>query len=498
MAVQVSVVVGADLLTRDDDVLAVPLYAGADGSGPSPGSDAERLGAALELDLPAFLEREKAKGEPGEFHSLPAYGKLAAGRVLLIGMGERGTATASTYRKVGSGLARRSGEATSIATTVCAGADAEARSAFAEAIALAAYTFTGYKSDPKPSTLARVTVLDKRPAKGASEAVGRAGIRADAVSLARDLVNTPSLDKTPEWLSRQAERAAKRAGLGFAVTAGEVLAAQGFGGIVSVGAGSIRAPRLIQLDYAPAGGARRHVVLVGKGITFDSGGLSLKANDGMVTMKTDMSGGAAVIATLEAVARLGLPVRVTGLVAAAENMISGSATRPSDVIRQYGGRTVEVLNTDAEGRLVLADALAYADAQLEPDVVIDLATLTGAMPVALGRKCAGLFSNDDRLASALLAAGEAAGERLWRMPLVEDYRADLDSDVADLRNIGHGKIQGGSIIAALFLREFVGRRSWAHLDIAGPARADGDDDEITKGGTGFGVRTVLTYLETFR
>jgi leucyl aminopeptidase len=239
-------------------------------------------------------------------------------------------------------------------------------------------------------------------------------------------------------------------------------------------------------------------VIIGKGITFDSGGLSLKPNEGMIAMKTDMSGGAAVIAVMEAVARMGLPLRVTGLVPAAENMPSGTATRPSDVIRHFGGRTSEVLNTDAEGRLVLADALAYADAELRPDVVVDIATLTGAMPVALGRKCAGLFSNDDALADALAAAAADAGEKVWRMPLVEDYRSDLDSEVADLRNIGTGKVQAGSITAALFLREFVGTRRWAHLDIAGPARSDADDDEVTKGGTGFGVRTLLSWLETVR
>jgi leucyl aminopeptidase len=412
-------------------------------------------------------------------------------------MGDRAALTPADFRKAGAQLARRAGSAKTVATTISAGASAEQRVAFAEGVGLAAYRFGSYKSDPKPPTLETVTVVESRPSGDAETVVRRAAVRVDATTLARDLINTPSLDKTPEWLARAAVAAGKRAGLRVGVLTPDDLAAQGFGGILAVGQGSTRGPRLITLAHEPAG-ARRHVVLVGKGITFDSGGLSLKTNDGMVTMKTDMSGGAAVIAVLEAVARLDIPVRVTGLVAAAENMISGSATRPSDVITQFGGRTVEVLNTDAEGRLVLADALAYADAQLAPDYLVDLATLTGAMPIALGRKCAGLFANDDSLAQALLAAGESAGERMWRMPLVEDYRADLDSDVADLRNIGHGKLQGGSIIAALFLREFVGRRRWAHLDIAGPARADSDDDEICKGGTGYGVRTLLTWLETLR
>jgi leucyl aminopeptidase len=214
----------------------------------------------------------------------------------------------------------------------------------------------------------------------------------------------------------------------------------------------------------------------------------------MRTMKTDMAGGAAVIATMSALAALGAPVRVTGLVAAAENLPSGTALRVGDVIRHYGGRTVEVLNTDAEGRLVLADALAYADAELAPDVMVDLATLTGAARVALGSVMAALYATDDGLAAGLLAAGTASGDRLWRMPLAEDYRAGLDSPVADLANVAGGSGRAGSIDAALFLREFTGARAWAHLDIAGAARATADDGEITKGATGFGTQLLLHWL----
>jgi leucyl aminopeptidase len=241
------------------------------------------------------------------------------------------------------------------------------------------------------------------------------------------------------------------------------------------------------------------VVLVGKGITFDSGGLSLKPNDNMKTMKTDMSGGAVVMAVMSALRAMGVSARVTGLVAAAENMPSGSAMRPSDVITHFGGKTSEVLNTDAEGRLVLADALAYADAELDPDVVVDIATLTGAAKVALGLRYAALYATDDDLATALTQAGAASGERLWRLPLSDDYREGIESDVADVANIGHPTSTGehfgaGSIMAALFLREFAGARRWAHLDVAGPGRATGDDAEITKGATGFGVRGLLQWL----
>jgi leucyl aminopeptidase len=279
------------------------------------------------------------------------------------------------------------------------------------------------------------------------------------------------------------------------------LAAQGFGGILAVGMGSAQPPRLIELSYTPAGAGPRtpHVILIGKGITFDTGGLSLKPREPMVPMKTDMAGGGAVIAAMGALRDLGVRVRVTGLVAAAENMPSGSAQRPGDVITHYGGRTVEVRNTDAEGRLVLADALAYAVARLSPDAIVDLATLTGAASLGLGRRHAALYATDDALGDALVEAGRSGGERLWRMPLVEDYRASLDSDVADLCHISlDHKIQGGSITAALFLREFAGDRPWAHLDIAGPARADGDEHEVTKGATGFGTRTLLRWLESRR
>jgi leucyl aminopeptidase len=236
------------------------------------------------------------------------------------------------------------------------------------------------------------------------------------------------------------------------------------------------------------------VVLVGKGITFDTGGLSLKPNEGMKTMKTDMAGGGVVMAVMGALRDLGVRDRVTGLVAAAENMPSGSAMRPGDVITHYGGTTSEVLNTDAEGRLVLADALAYADAELAPDVMVDVATLTGAAKVALGLRHGALFARDDDLAGALTAAGAAAGEPVWRLPLVEDYRKAIDSDVADVANIERRGFGGGSIMAALFLREFTGGRPWAHLDIAGPGRSASDDGELSKGATGYGARLLLAWL----
>ena len=383
---------------------------------------------------------------------------------------------------------------TAVSTSAIAGLPDEGTAAFVQGMLLGSYAFA-LKSGPEGQRGAEVSLLTEHPADH-SAAVDRAVTIAGAVALARDLTNTPSAQKSPEWLAGEAARVADQADLRSRIWADGDLAAAGFGGILAVGSGSIRPPRLIELSYTPAGWDT-HVALVGKGITFDSGGLSLKPNDGMKLMKTDMAGGAAVIAVMSALASLGVRARVTGLVAAAENMPSGSAYRPGDVITQYGGRTVEVLNTDAEGRLVLADAIAYADAALDPAVIVDIATLTGAARVALGTSIGALYSTDDDVAAALLAAGQATGDRLWRMPLPADYLDALDSPVADLAHMARSGTAGadaGSIAAALFLREFTGGRPWAHLDVAGAARATSDDGEITKGGTGFGTRLLLAWL----
>jgi leucyl aminopeptidase len=478
-----------DLTATGAAAVALPVVDGAVRGG-------DKVAAALGADLVAIVERESFKGEPGDVLSLPTYGRLGDTlTVLLVGLGKAAEATPASFRKAGAALVRKAGKASSVYAAVTAEASPRELAAFAEGALLASYAFTAYKSDPKPAPLVSLTLGVRRPGAKLDAALTRAQHRAAATVVVRDLTNEPSLDKTPAWLAKEASTLGRRAGLDVTIVDPPELAERGFGGILSVGGGSTRGPRLIRLDYNPPGKPRARVLLVGKGITFDTGGLSIKPNDGMAAMKTDMAGGAVVIATLQALPALGLPVRVTGLVPAAENMPSGTASRPGDVIRHYGGRTVEVLNTDAEGRLVLADALAYGVSELDPDWVVDLATLTGAIGIALGKRIAGLFANDERLAAALLAAADEAGERFWRMPLVEDYRRDLDSPTADLKNIG-GKFGGGAITAALFLREFVAGRRWAHLDIASAARSDNDEDEISKGATGFGVRTLLTWLES--
>lgn len=308
-----------------------------------------------------------------------------------------------------------------------------------------------------------------------------------ATALARDLANTPSDIKDPDWLAGTGARAAATVpGLRSTVRDEHWLAEAGFGGVLAVGGGSARPPRLLELSWDP--GAEQHLVLVGKGITFDTGGISIKPADGMHMMRTDMSGGAAVVAALVTVARARWPLRVTGLVPCAENHVSGSAYRPGDVVRHVNGTTSEITNTDAEGRLVLADTLAYAVHTLRPTALVDVATLTGAMKVALGLRTGGLFATDGELADRIRAAGSAVGEDWWPMPLSAEHADDVRSEIADLRQAPPGP---GGITAALFLREFTGGCRWAHLDIAGPARAEADYDEVNAGGTGFAARTLV-------
>ncbi len=327
----------------------------------------------------------------------------------------------------------------------------------------------------------------------AADRLARAVAVARASWWARQLATVPSNVKTPDWLARQAVEAAEGAGLKTTVMDERELAKRGFGGVLGVGRAAAAPPRFVRLDYKPSRGARKapHVVLVGKGITFDSGGLSIKPGASMVTMKRDMTGAAVVAAVLAALPAVDCPVRVTGLLPLAENAVGGDAMRPGDVITHVGGRTTEVTNTDAEGRLVLADGLAYAVAELAPDALVDVATLTGGIKVALGQHLAGLFVNDDGLAAQLDASGARSGEPVWRMPLSEEYESKLASKIADADNAPGGP---PAVTAALFLQHFVAGLPWAHLDIASVGDAPKDSHEWTEGPTGFGARLLLDWL----
>ena len=364
--------------------------------------------------------------------------------------------------------------------------DDAAWASLATGLLLGSHRFSVRSATPAAPPTVRLAVPEaSRPA------VERALVLARATATARDLADTPSGAKSPAWFADQAVAVLGSVpGLELVVRDEGWLAEHGFGGVLAVGGGSSRPPRFLEIPWSPAG-AERHVALIGKGITFDTGGISIKPNAGMADMRTDCSGGAAVVGALAAVATLELPVRVTGLVPLAENHVSGSAYRPGDVVRHYDGRTSEVTNTDAEGRMVLADAIGWAVATLEPDVMVDVATLTGAMKVALGVRTGGLFATTDDLARRLVDAGAATGEPWWPMPLTAASVSDVDSTLADVRQAPPGP---GGIVAALFLQRFTGGLPWAHLDIAGPARCESPHEEVAKGATGFAARTLVEFV----
>jgi leucyl aminopeptidase len=355
------------------------------------------------------------------------------------------------------------------------------------------HAFRGASAASQPAPVRKIMITGDPKDKDQAAALARAEVIATAVNYARDLVNTPPSALPPEEIAQQAIESARKLPVRVEVWDEEALARDEFGGILAVGQGSANPPRLIRLEYAPKG-ARRSITLIGKGVTFDSGGLSLKPPKAMETMKCDMSGAAAVIAAVRAIAQLKLKVKVIGWIPTVENMPGGHAQRPGDVITIYGGRTVEVLNTDAEGRLILADALVAASEE-EPNLIIDAATLTGAQTIALGDRTSGIMANDDDLRAAIYDTATRAGETMWHMPIPEESRGTLDSSIADIKNIGDGK--GGMLSAAAFLREFVPQgQPWAHLDIAGPAFNDGGPFGYTpKGGTGAAVRTFIQAAE---
>lgn len=465
---------------------------------------ADTLPAALRRTLSGSLEALGVSGKADEVVRVPSGGALAAPVVALTGLGPQATLTPEALRRA-AGAASRSLAGTGTVAFALPAADLPALAAVAEGALLGAYDFARYRTtsaEGRRGPVASVVVLAGQARTGdARAAARRAGVLADAVAATRDLVNMPPVDLHPAAFAAEAAAAVADLPVTVTVLDEKKLARGGYGGLLAVGMGSARPPRLVRLDYAPAG-AVRHLALVGKGVTFDSGGLSIKPAAAMETMKCDMSGAAAVLHTVVAAARLELPIRVSGWLALAENMPSGSAQRPSDVITLRGGRTVEVLNTDAEGRLVLADALVAAG-ETGPDVLVDVATLTGAQMIALGNRVSAIMANDDDLRDRLHRISAEVGEQFWPMPLPAELRPSLDSPVADLANIGERN--GGMLVAGLFLAEFVPARGegadgakvpWAHLDIAGPAFNTGKPHGYTPtGGTGVAVRTLLGLVE---
>jgi leucyl aminopeptidase len=475
------------------DLLVVPVF-----NDRRLGPGADLVDRAVGGDLVDFMAEADFSGKRGETLAVPTQGKLGAKAVVLVGVGDPGDVDTDGLRRAGAALAKRAAKVTRVATTLLQAApesvsDTAAAQAFAEGVHLGAYQFLKYKGDAKASMLRRVVAL------GASRAAVKAALDrgariAEAVKWARDLVNEPAGAKSPDDIAKLARELARGAGLKVKVLAGDQLVRERMGGVIGVGKGSDRPPCFLRMAYEAAG-AKQTVAFVGKGVVFDSGGLSIKTASGMETMKTDMSGGAAVIAAMSVLRDLGVKTRVVAYVPLVENMPSGRAIRPGDVLEMRNGKTVEVLNTDAEGRLILADALSLA-VEENADAIVDLATLTGACVVALGEKVAGLMGSDDEWVGQVNAAADRVAESVWHLPLPDEYRKLLDSEVADVRNIGTGGY-GGALTAGLFLREFVGDVPWAHLDIAGPARASADDGYVAKGGTGFGVRTLVELAQSF-
>ncbi len=462
---------------RDADLLVVPVSTGR-----VLGPGADLVDDAIGGTLADYMAETGFDAKRGDALPVPTQGRLGARAALLLGIGDAATFDATALRRAGATLAKRSAKVATVATTLldAVAPDVDrtaAAQAFAEGVCLGTYQFLRYKREQSPSRLERVVLVGRGGAR-VQAALDRGRRIAEAVMWARDLINEPAAAKSPADVAELARKLARASGLRVKVLAGDELARERMGGVLGVGTGSARPPRFVRLEYAPAG-ARATLALVGKGVVFDSGGLSLKTAGGMETMKTDMSGAAAVVAAMATLRELGVKARVVAYVPLVENMPSGTAMRPGDVLTMRNGTTVEVLNTDAEGRLILADALALA-AEEGADAIVDLATLTGAVSIALGDKVAGLMGSNDAWVGQVRDAATRAGEAVWHLPNISS---------------GNG---AGTLTAGLFLKEFTGGLPWAHLDIAGTARASSDDGDVSKGGTGFGVRTLVELARSFR
>ncbi len=477
--------------SQEADLLLLPVF-----EGPEAGPGVREVGRALGADLEQVLKDNGVKGRLGDTLTIPTLGGIPAGTVLLVGVGPKAEATPERIRRAAGRAGARATRYRRVASTLpqaTKGSWELGVGAFVEGLLLGGYRFDRYKADngegPK---LKQVTILaaPRWEKKAVGAAIRRAEVLAESVRWVRDLVNSPAIEATPEYLAKEARAMAREVGLEVKIWTKAQLEKGGFGGILGVGRGSVNPPVLIELVYK--GGSGAPVALTGKGVTFDSGGLSIKDAKGMEAMKEDMAGAATMLGVMRAIALLKPKINVIAAIPSAENMPSGSAIRPGDVLRHRGGVTSEVLNTDAEGRLILADALALL-AEKKPRLIVDAATLTGAMMVALGTDLWGVMGNDRDVVRDLLDAGEEAGEPGWELPLWEPYAKLIDSQVADVKNTG-GR-WGGAITAGLFLKRFVGDVPWAHVDIAGTAFAERPGDLWPRGATGNPLRAFVAFVE---
>lgn len=498
---QIAVVQG-DISTTEADVVVVNLFEGVT----SPGGATGAVDRALDGAISKLIELGDIRGKAGERTTIHTFGKIAAPRVVVAGLGKPEDFDVDAVRNLSAEVARacRKPGVTHVATIVhgagIGGLDPEAcAQALAEGAALGAYRFLRYKvesDDDDKAALERLTVVEHDAGKvaGLAAAAERGRILAEATNLARDLANEPANNLNPTDLAARAATVAEAPNLELEVLEEAEMEAKGMGSLLSVARGSVQPAKLVCISYKGRGGEGYDLALVGKGITFDTGGISIKPAQGMEAMKADMTGAASVIAAMQAVAALAPKADILAIAPCTENMPGGNATRPGDVVSAMNGTTIEILNTDAEGRLVLADGLCYAR-ELGARHLVDVATLTGAISVALGDQCYGLMTNDDALAKRVESAAEAAGERAWRLPMFKEYGEQLKSNVSVIKNVG-GR-PAGSITAAKFLEHFVDGKPWVHLDIAGVDMASKDKGWVTKGASGQVVRALVNLALGF-
>jgi len=488
---EIKVIVG-DIAQIEADAIVVNLFEGVD----QPGGATSAVDKSLDGAISSLISRGEIKGKFGEVSIVHTFGKLPAGIVAVAGLGKRQNFNVDKIRGVAGEFCRvlRKLNCHKIATilhgTGIGGIELEASAeAIAEGALLGLYSFTKYKK-PEYEDIEEmlIVVREKEKVSILEPAIGKGKLVAGATNLARDMVNEPANYMTPSQMAEAAKEIASKYNLEFKVFDQEDMEAMGMGAILGVAKGSNQPPKLITLSHKGDERSEKALGFLGKGITFDSGGISIKASEGMSEMKDDMAGAAAVMTALGAIAQLKPKINVTAIIPATENLPSGSALKPGDVLKAMNGKTIEVISTDAEGRLILADALSYAQ-KLGLSPLIDLATLTGACRVALGTLYSGLFSNDQDLVDKILRAAERTGERMWQMPMPEEYKEQNKSEIANVKNTGNR--YGGAITAALFLTEFVDNTPWVHIDIAGTASSNKESGYIIKGATGVGVRTLV-------
>jgi leucyl aminopeptidase len=489
--------VAGDIATIKADAIIVNHFTGTR----QLSEDTAVVDRALDGAISRLIKQGDIKGKLNELTLLHSLGKLPADRIAITGLGKKQELTISKVRNAVAETCRylRKKGVTSIASGAqgagIKGINKEnAAQAVTEGALLGLYAFRRYitKKENDLGEIKRLLIIDNEREKSLSErAISKGRIMAEAANWARDLVNEPSNYMTPTQMADAARQLAQKYGLQVEVLEKEKMAELGMGGLLGVAQGSQQPPKFIILNYKGRDTNEIDIALVGKGITFDSGGISIKPSEGMADMKGDMAGGASVMATLIAIAQLKPKINVTALVPATENLPSGTALKPGDILTAMNDKTIEVLNTDAEGRLILADALSYAN-KLRAKSIVDVATLTGACMVALGRICTGVFSNNQPLAEKVIAAGNETGEYAWQLPMFEEYREQIKSDIADIKNIGNR--YGGAITAAKFLEEFVNKTPWVHLDIAGTYETDKEKGHLVKGATGIPVRTLVNLV----